>query len=55
MQWLVIVFLQDSALLQPRYPDLPVYKHTVFKMAEWEPFAEAVRRRVETEEVIKLT
>ena len=43
LTWLKVVFLQDMALLQVLHPDLPVFKHEVFLLPEWGPFASEVR------------
>ena len=45
-----VVFLQDSAILQPLYPGLGLWRHAVFNHPEWYDFAAAVRRCEEVEE-----
>ncbi|KAN0070619.1 hypothetical protein V8E54_011488 [Elaphomyces granulatus] len=35
-----VVLLQDSALLMPRFPKLPLWKHPVFSHGDWSRFAE---------------
>jgi hypothetical protein len=37
------VFLQDAALLQLRFPELPLWQHSVFQHADWHQFASRVR------------
>jgi hypothetical protein len=36
------VFLQDAAVLQARYPENPLWRHTVFRHPAWRPFADQV-------------
>jgi hypothetical protein len=38
-----LIFLQDVAILQPIYPDLPLWRLPIFRDPEWHAFAEAVR------------
>ena len=45
-----LIFLQDAAVLQPTYPDLPFWRLPVFRAPEWHAFAEAVRHCQEVEE-----
>lgn len=45
-----LIFLQDAAILQPIYPDLPLWRLPVFRDPEWNAFAEAVRYCQEVEE-----
>ena len=41
-----VVLLQDLAVLQPDYPDLPFFQHEVFSMPSWIPYSEVVRAAV---------
>jgi hypothetical protein len=41
-----VVLLQDLAVLQPDYPDLPYFQHEVFNMPGWIPYSEVVRAAV---------
>jgi hypothetical protein len=43
LQRLRYVFLQDAALLQPRFPRLRLWRLALFKDPTWPPFAERVR------------
>src|SRR5271156_5702089 len=43
LQRLRYVFLQDAALLQPRFPRLYLWRLALFKDPAWPPFAERVR------------
>jgi len=45
-----VVLLQDSALLMPRFPKLPLWKHPVFSHDDWSRFAEQVREAEAREE-----
>jgi hypothetical protein len=45
-----VVLLQDSALLMPRFPELPLWKHPVFSHEDWSRFAEQVREAEAREE-----
>jgi hypothetical protein len=45
-----LIFLQDVAILQPIYPDLPLWRLPIFRDPEWHAFAEAVRHCQEVEE-----
>lgn len=44
LKWLRQVFLQDAALLQRDFRNLPFFNHPLFRLAEWEPFAATVCR-----------
>jgi len=41
-----VVLLQDLAVLQPDYPDLPFFRHEVFRMPSWVPYSEVIRAAV---------
>ena len=41
-----VVLLQDLAVLQPDYPDLPFFQHEIFDMPSWIPYSEVVRAAV---------
>jgi hypothetical protein len=43
LRHLRIVLLQDLAVLQPQYLELPLFRHPVFQHPEWAPFAHSVR------------
>jgi hypothetical protein len=43
LQRLRYVFLQDAALLQPRFPQSRLWRLALFKDPAWPPFAERVR------------
>ena len=45
-----LIFLQDAAILQPIYTDLPLWRLPVFRDPEWNTFAEAVRHCQDVEE-----
>jgi len=45
-----VVLLQDLAVLQPDYPDLPFFQHEVFRMPSWPPYAEIIRASVHNPE-----
>ena len=52
LMWLKIVYLQDMALLQGIYPNLPVFKaHLVFQHPEWADFSRQVKAAVDAHEV----
>jgi hypothetical protein len=46
LRHLRVVLLQDLAVLQPDYPDLPFFQHEVFSMPSWIPYSEVVRAAV---------
>jgi hypothetical protein len=39
--YLRAVFFQHSVVVQLKYPNLPVFKHPVFKTADWRNYAQA--------------
>jgi Centromere DNA-binding protein complex CBF3 subunit, domain 2 len=39
MEYMKIVFLQDSALVRRLYPDHPIFAHEVFRNPEYRKFA----------------
>ena len=54
LMWLKIVYLQDMALLQGVYPNLPVFKaHLVFQHPEWSIFSRQVKAAADAHEVNK--
>ena len=42
-----VVFLQDAALTMPLYPNLSIWKQSVFQSAEWQQFSSLVRQQEE--------
>ena len=46
LRHLRVVLLQDLAVLQPDYPDLPFFQHEVFSMPSWASYSEVVRAAV---------
>ena len=46
LQHLRIVLLQDLATLQPDYPDLPFFRHEVFRSVSWAAYSSVVRAAV---------
>ena len=55
LMWLKVVYLQDMALLQGIYPNLPVFQaHQVFQHPEWATFSNEVKAAVDAHEVNKL-
>jgi hypothetical protein len=46
LRHLRVVLLQDLAVLQPDYADLPFFQHEVFRMPGWIPYSEVVRATV---------
>ena len=38
-----LVFLQDAALLQERFPTHPIFGHSLFRLGEWADFARQVQ------------
>jgi hypothetical protein len=42
LKHLRVVLLQDLAVLQPRFPTLPLFTQPLFWQPEWQPFASAV-------------
>jgi Centromere DNA-binding protein complex CBF3 subunit, domain 2 len=50
LRHLRVVLLQDLAVLQPDYPDLPFFQHEVFRMPSWASYSEVVRAAVLTPE-----
>ena len=54
LMWLKVVYLQDMALLQGNYPNLPVFKaHSVFQHPEWAIFSREVKATVDGHKVNK--
>jgi hypothetical protein len=45
-----LIFLQDVVILQPIYPNLPLWRLPIFRDPKWHAFAEAVRHCQEVEE-----
>lgn len=43
LQHLRIVLLQDLATLQPDYPDLPFFRHEVFRSVSWAAYSSVAR------------
>ena len=46
LRHLRVVLLQDLAVLQPTYPDLPFFRHEIFRVPSWPLYAELVRAAV---------
>ena len=43
LRHLRVVLLQDLAVLQPDFPDLPFFRHEVFRIPSWVSYSEVVR------------
>ncbi|OJD09910.1 hypothetical protein ACJ73_10022, partial [Blastomyces percursus] len=55
LQQLRTILLQDSALMQPKFPEHPVWTHSVFQRNDYSEFAEAARlANTQTEEPCKV-
>jgi Centromere DNA-binding protein complex CBF3 subunit, domain 2/Transcriptional activator of glycolytic enzymes len=50
LRHLRVVLLQDLAVLQPAYPDLPFFRHAAFRGPTWDAYAELVRAAVQNPE-----
>src|SRR5436190_6874646 len=46
LRHLRVVLLQDLAVLQPDFPDLPFFRHEVFGIPSWVSYSEVVRAAV---------